>query len=160
MEDILFLVFGVGLPAVFLLSGLFIGGSIESAHFRRLELRETELAGILVSNTKRLPQNWNVDKAVLVTGEAVIATDYFKVWAAGLQNLFGGRVRGYEVLMERARREAIVRMTEQAQAAGCNLVWNIRLETCTIGGKENRKGAGIEVLAYGTAMVATDAPQQ
>ncbi len=59
--------------------------------------------------------------------------------------------------MERARREAIVRMTEQAQSAGCNMVWNVRLETCTIGGKENRKAAGVEVIAYGTAMLAVDA---
>ena len=159
MQDIFVLIFSVAIPAVLLVAGLVIGNSIESAHFNRLAIREAELAGILVSNVKRLPENWNAGGAVLVTGEAVIATDYFKVWAAGLQNLFGGRIRGYEKLMERARREAVVRMTEQAQAAGCNLVWNVRLETCTIGRKENRKAAGIEVIAYGTAMVAVDAQQ-
>ena len=159
MQDFILFVLGVGIPAALLLGGLIIGSSIESAHFRSLALREAELAGVLVSNIKYLPENWDARDAVLVTGEAVIATDYFKVWAAGLQNLFGGRVRGYEALMERARREAIVRMTEQAQSAGCNLVWNVRLETCTLGGQENRKAAGVEVLAYGTAMVATDARQ-
>ncbi len=160
MQDFIFFVLTVGIPAVLLVAGLIIGSSVESAHFRDLERRETELAGVLVSNIKRLPENWDARDAVLVTGEAVIATDYFKVWAASLQNLFGGRVRGYEALMERARREAIVRMTEQAQSAGCNMVWNVRLETCTIGGKENRKAAGVEVIAYGTAMLAVDARQQ
>ncbi len=156
MYDVIYTILGLGIPLALLLGGLVIGNSIESAHFRRLALREAELAGVLVSNIKRLPQNWQAHGAVLVTGEVVIATDYFKVWVAGLRNLFGGRVRGYEALMERARREAIVRMTEQAQAAGCNLVWNVRLETCTIGGKENRKAAGVEVIAYGTAMVAVN----
>jgi len=156
VQDFFFLIFSVGIPIVLLMAGLVIGRFIESSHFSRLAVREAELQDVLVANIKRLPENWDAGGAVLVTGEAVIATDYFKVWVAGLRNLFGGRVRGYETLVERARREAIVRMTEQAQAQGCNLVWNVRLETSTIGGQEKRKAGGVEVIAYGTAMVATD----
>ncbi len=51
-------------------------------------------------------------------GSVVIATDYFKVFAAGLRNLFGGEMKTYRTLMGRARREAIVRMLEQAQELG------------------------------------------
>ena len=54
--------------------------------------------------------------------------------------------------MERARREAVVRMLRQAQEHGANVVWNVRIETSTIQGKQKGKSAGVEVMAYGTAM--------
>jgi len=139
---------------VLLILGLWIGGSIESWHFRRLAQREMALSTITVSDLKWLPENWRASDAVLVTGEAVIATDYFKVFAAALRSLVGGRIRTYETLVERARREAIVRMLEQAQATGANVVWNVRIETATIQGKQQGKSGGVEVLAYGTAMKA------
>lgn len=140
--------------AVLLILGLLVGRTVESSHYRRLAAREQALSRIVVSNLKRLPANWQASDATLVTGEAVIATDYFKVFVASLRNLFGGRVRSYETLVERARREAIVRMLQQAQAAGANVVWNVRVETATIQGKQQGKSGGIEILAYGTAMKA------
>ena len=145
---------GIGVFVVLLILGLVIGSSVESSHFRRLAVHEQALSGIVLSNLRRLPENWQASDAVLVTGEVVIATDYFKVFAAMLRNLFGGRVRSYETLVERARREAIVRMLQQAQAAGANVVWNVRIETATIQGKQQNKSGGVEVIAYGTAMKA------
>jgi uncharacterized protein YbjQ (UPF0145 family) len=41
------------------------------------------------------------------------------------------------------------------QKRGANVVWNVRLETSTIQGKQQKKSGGVEVLAYGTAMKAT-----
>jgi uncharacterized protein YbjQ (UPF0145 family) len=139
-----------------LVVALLIGSSVESSHFRRLAAREQALSGIMLSDLKWLPPNWQATGAALVAGEAVIATDYFKVFAASLRNLFGGQVRSYETLVERARREAIVRMLEQARSAGANAVWNVRIETTTIQGKQQGKSGGIEVLAYGTAMVVSE----
>lgn len=144
--------FYLGLTVVLLALGLVIGGAAEAAHLRRLGVRERALAHIVVSDMRRLPANWEAVDGVLVSGEAVIATDYFKVFVASLRNLFGGRVRSYETLVERARREAIVRMLQQAQAAGANVVWSVRIETSTIQGKQQGKSGGIEVLAYGTAL--------
>lgn len=152
MGDLIVLLLYIAIPLLLLLAGLVIGGSIEAAHFRRLDAWEKQLAGIVVSDMKRLPSNWRASQPVLVAGETVIATDYFKVFSASLRNLFGGRVRSYEALVERARREAIVRMLRQARQAGANTVWNVRVETSTIQGKQAKKSGGIEVLAYGTAM--------
>jgi len=152
MSDIVIGLLYLGAPLLMLILGLVVGGAIESAHFRRLGVAEEALSGIAMSDMKRLPPNWQASEAVLVTGETVIATDYFKVFSASLRNLFGGRVRTYETLVERARREAIVRMLKQAQAAGANVVWNVRIETATIQGKQQGKSGGIEVMAYGTAM--------
>ncbi len=152
MDDALvlaiWLVGGVG----FLALAYLIGSTVEKAHFRRLAQWEQRLAGILMSDMKHVPPNWRVDEASLVVGQAVIATDKFKVFTAGLRNLFGGRVRGYETLVERARREALVRMLWQAQQFGANVVWNVRVETSTIQGKQEGKSGGVEVMAYGTAM--------
>jgi len=147
--------FYILLPFMFLAVAFAIGSSIERAHFRRLEAAERELAGVMISDMKRLPANWRPSQPVLVAGEAVIATDRFKVFTAAIRNLFGGRVRGYETLVERARREAIVRMLRQAQQLQANVVWNVRIETTTIQGKQANQAGGIEVLAYGTAMHVT-----
>lgn len=141
------------ITAFFLGLGYFVGSAREKAHFKYLDQREKELAGIFVSSLKTLPPNWNARNAQLVGGTAVIATDYFKTFAAGLRNLFGGRIRSMETLVERARRQAVIRMLEEAQAAGANAVWNVRLETSTIGNSKGKPSA-IEVMAYGTALIA------
>jgi uncharacterized protein YbjQ (UPF0145 family) len=87
----------------------------------------------------------------LVAGQAVIGTDYFIIMVGALRKLFGGSMREYETLIDRARRESTLRMIEEASAGGANAVINIRYETTTIGGK-GRPG-GVEILAYGTAIV-------
>ena len=133
--------------------GFFAGRRLEKNHLRRLDAAEAELGGIFQSNLRTLPPNWRVSEPGLVAGVAVISTDYFKTVAAGLRNLFGGRVRSLETLVERARRQAVVRMVEEARARGANAVWNIRIETTTIGNSKGKPGA-VEVIAYGTAVRA------
>jgi len=135
-----------------LLLGLVIGKVTEMSHFQRLDAEEQMLADIMVSDMKRLPEGYVATEGRLVSGAAVIATDYFKVFAASLRNLFGGEVKSYETLLARARREAMVRMLREARALGANAVWNVRLETSTIQGQQPGKSGGVEALAYGTAM--------
>ncbi len=68
---------------------------------------------------------------------------------AGLINFFGGNITVYESLVDRARREALLRMKESAKDA--SEIINIKIETSSI--TKNTKGIGaIEVLAYGTAI--------
>lgn len=147
-ETFTYIEYGVAIGLV-VAAGL-VGRAIESAHFRRLRRSEAALSTIVLSNLNRLPYNWRAASPVLVAGAAVIATDYFKVFAAGIRSLVGGRVRSYETLLERARRQAIVRMTDEARRLGANVVWNVRFETSTI--STGRRGGGVSVLAYGTAM--------
>ena len=54
--------------------------------------------------------------------------------------------------MERARREAVLRMKEDAKARGATSVWNIRLETASIAKGARQNTASVEVMAYGTAL--------
>ena len=52
-----------------------------------------------------------------------------------------------------ARRLALVRMLQEAEAAGANAVFNIRYETATIIAANNQKqSGGVELIAYGTAV--------
>jgi uncharacterized protein YbjQ (UPF0145 family) len=136
-----------------LVFGAVVGRLLEQRHLAQLERDEAELASIMVTDLSRLPRNWAPTSSTLVVGATVMTTDAFRTWVAKLINMVGGRIGVYETLMDRARREAIVRLRREAQAVGANVVWNVRLETAAIGGGEkNEKAKGVEVIASGTAM--------
>jgi uncharacterized protein YbjQ (UPF0145 family) len=89
----------------------------------------------------------------LVRGSVVISVDYFKRFLARLRMIFGGRIHTYESLLDRARREAILRMQEQARELGASMIFNMRFETSSISkGRKDAVGT-VEVLAYGTAVI-------
>lgn len=146
IELVIVLVMSFGGVAV----GLIVGKITESRHLRSLTAREGQLNDVIRCNLRKLPRGLKISDSFLVTGSVMIATDRFKTMAASLRNIFGGEIKSYNTLMNRARREATVRMLEEAKGRGAGLVWNIRFETATIQGK--RRPGGVEVLAYGTAV--------
>jgi len=149
-------VINIGPVIVLLLLGYCVGHIRERRHFASLNVREELHAGIRVTNLKRVTDPQSVQRASLVTGDAVIATDYFKSFAARLRNIIGGEVKAYVTLMERARREAKLRMLAQAREMGAGEVWNVRFETSNIRSgtrKRNNPGVSIEIFAFGTAVV-------
>lgn len=143
-------------PFIILIAiGVIFGGMNERRHFERLRAEEAALSHILHSNLKHIPDVHAKDLeegAILVSGNVVVALDYFKKIAAFLKALVGGDLRAYESILERARREAIVRMLKEADAVGATAVHNIRLEFSTIGGQNHKSPGGAEILAYGTAV--------
>ena len=95
----------------------------------------------------------------LIVGEAVIATDYLKSFLAKLRGIFGGEIRSYQKLMVRARREAVLRIVEQARREGYDSVCNIRLQTADVGGStSSRRTVVVAILAAGTAYEAETTP--
>lgn len=136
---------------VLLLLGYVFGQRAEKRHFRSIIEREKQLRDILVFSERRIPDEEQQD-GTLVCGSVVVSVDFFKRFVAGLRNLVGGRVSAYESLLERARREAILRMKEEAQRSGAKSVWNIRLETSSIYKGAQQSIGAVEVLAYGTAV--------
>lgn len=151
MADLINLLLNLVIFLVLLCCGLFVGKYMERKHIRALNIKERELSDIRISDLRKIPANWKVEKSFLVTGSVVIATDYFKVVASAIRNLFGGEMKSYESLLERGYREAKVRMLEEARSGGANAVWNVRFETANIHG-ETKKAGGVELIAYGTAM--------
>ena len=73
---------------------------------------------------------------------------------AGLRGIVGGRVKTYEPLLDRARREAVLRMIEDARAQGFDGIFNVRLETSRLANSrgDGEGTAGVEMLAFGTAV--------
>jgi len=142
----------LGSILVFLVIGYVFGTLAEKRHFRSLREREvlSQELPALVADTVDTTQQ--IEQAYLVVGATVIAIDYFKAFAAALRSFFGGRVAVYETLLERARRESILRM--KAEAAGCDLIVNVRIETSSIGGEHQGKNKinSVECYAYGTAI--------
>ncbi len=135
--------------------GYSAGTMAEKRHYASIFRREKELLKMAVVTAEvHFPED-RVREAVLVTGSAVISIDYFKRLLAILRNIFGGRVKAYESLVDRARREAILRMKEEARQQGAEMVVNMRLETAAIGRNANQKKqvGSIEAIAYGTAIV-------
>lgn len=133
--------------------GLVVFGSIgviaERRHFASIRLREQTGPRIPMVTVRKCDPNRAVAESRLVTGSVVVSLDYFKRFLAGLRNIFGGRVRSYESLMDRARREATLRL--QAECEGADIVMNFRIETSALANTRGKKGAGgVEVLAYGT----------
>lgn len=53
-----------------------------------------------------------------------------------------------KVLLSYARREAIVRLKQQAHSVGANHIMGVRLSTTELG----MQGGMVEVFAYGTAV--------
>lgn len=141
----------LGLFVGLLLIGYGFGRYNEQRHFRSIKQREQTYADILCFSFKTVPQEFS-GRGELVTGSVVISIDYFKKVAAALRGLLGGRISAYESLLERARREALLRMKEDAKAMGAQRVINVKLETASISKSTNNVGA-VEVIAYGTALV-------
>jgi uncharacterized protein YbjQ (UPF0145 family) len=145
----------LGVFVVLLLVGLFFGRATEKRHLADIARREAQLRDILVFNERRLPTDREFASGALVVGSVVIAEDYFKRVAAGLRSFFGGRMTVYESLLDRGRREAILRMKEDARKRGASMIFNVRFETSSL--SEDRSGGSpmfsAEFIAYGTALV-------
>ena len=134
--------------------GVTIGRMRERAHFHSLVRREQAFADIKVLTLKAVSDIKSVTSATLLIGSVVIATDYFKGFAASLRKIIGGELRSYETLLERARREALLRVLAGARDFGAAEVWNVRYETSNIqGGARRSPAVSVEVVAYATAVV-------
>ena len=133
--------------------GYFAGSWAARKHYRSIREREGAFLGRPAVSFRKLTEPERAERARLVAGSAVISVDYFKRLLAGLRGLVGGRVKSYESLLDRARREAILRMKEEAR--GADAVVNMRIETTSISKgsmKRNESVSTVEALAYGTAL--------
>ena len=130
------------------------GGILERRHLKNLRLLESGSRGVLAVTIEDLPPDWHVESCELVMGNVVISQDYFKRFAASIKGIFGGNVRVLEPLLERARREALIRMKGVAHARGYDTIINVRIETATLASarRDGKGTAGVEILAFGTAI--------
>jgi len=153
VESTVELAITLGVPLLLLVLAYFTGGAVERRHYRSIRARERDSQRLPAITFRSLPTGWHSLEAGLVTGSVVVSVDYFKRFLAGLRMFVGGRVKSYETILDRARREAVLRMKEAARAAGYSAVINVRLETARMANGRNDRGvAGLEVIAYGTGV--------
>lgn len=153
MEYVNDVTLNLGVVLVTLIIGYSFGRVAEKRHYRSILRREAALSDLILVACKTLPESAVPPTTQMVLGNVVISVDYFKRFVAGLRMIFGGRVHTYESLLDRGRREALLRMQERAKALGANSVFNVRLETSSISKGARQSVGSVEVLAYGTAVI-------
>jgi uncharacterized protein YbjQ (UPF0145 family) len=149
MEDLIGLIIFLLIIAI----GFFAGTFTEKRHYESIKKRERQTLHLPVVNFGAKQALPPANEATIFVGCSVVANDAFKTFMGGLINVFGGRVTVYESLIDRCRREAMLRMKEEAIAWGATQVFNVRYETSDINSQQGDKGAPIiEVLVYGTGI--------
>lgn len=140
-------------PAMLL--GAWLSGTLlERRHLKNLRLLESGSSDLMALTIEDLPPTWQVEACDLVIGNVVISQDYFKRFAASIKGIFGGNIGVFEPLLERARREALIRMKAAARELGHDTIINVRIETSPLArARPDGKGtAGVEIMAFGTAI--------
>ncbi|XMB87375.1 heavy metal-binding domain-containing protein [Mycoplasmatota bacterium WC44] len=105
---------------------------------------------MLISTTHEVIGKKTVSHVGYVKGSTVRAKHIGRDFAAGLKTLVGGEIKGYTEMMTEARKIAVGRMVEEAEALGANAVIGFRLQTSAV-----MQGAS-EIIAYGTAVVVEE----
>ena len=149
-----------------LILGFTAGTFAEKRHFKRLDGRE-EINRLMLQTQSKLYLSPTAGGKTpsMIYSETVVASDYFKNFLSGFRKFFGGEVKSYHSLMERARRETLAKLIEQAREMGYNAVCNVRLEPADISGAvtnpRKKKSVMVCIIATATAYdsdVVTAAP--
>tara|TARA_R110002096_G_scaffold16106_20_gene55101 strand:+ start:22669 stop:23178 length:510 start_codon:yes stop_codon:yes gene_type:complete len=150
--ELIFILVAYSFPVIFAIGAMFIGRYLEQQHFRSIRDREAAMNHYPAVPTSTWDPAATVLDSRLVSSSVVVSLDHFKRILAGFRNIFGGNIRSYESLLDRGKREAILRLKEQAP--DCHIIVNLRIVTSNIASVHDRKNGvgGVEVLAFGTAI--------
>lgn len=84
----------------------------------------------------------------IVNAQSIIGANIFKDFLGGLRDVFGGRSKTYEKVLEQAKEDALRELAEKAQQLGANAIIGVDLDFETVGGG----GSMLMVIASGTAV--------
>lgn len=139
-----------------LVLGYFIGKAKERKHYRSIRTREDEFLHKPAITTRQVQPDRVVASTDLAIGSVVISVDYYKRFLASFRLLFGGELKSYSPLLDRGKREALLRMKESFP--GADEYINCRLETSTISSGRGKAVGTVEVIAYSTAITYEPSP--
>ena len=105
---------------------------------------------MIITTTNYVPGMEIVEYKGFATGEVVAGINFIKDLGAGIRNLFGGRVQGYEDEIIQARTEALKELEARAEAMGANAVIGVRIDFDALGSNGNNM---LLVTVTGTAVV-------
>ena len=95
------------------LAGWLLASWFERRHLRDLSAREAPLQHIRI-NTSKHHTSCEPEACTLLIGSVVVAHDYFRTLIIAIRRLIGGNISPYERLVQRGRREALIRLKEEA----------------------------------------------
>ena len=121
---------------------------LERQHDREMDEREKALEGLTL-NSSKLNFDAIEGEGTLLVGSSVVAHDFFRSIVIMFKKLVGGNIKAYERLIQRARREALIRLKEESNIRGFNKIINVKFGNCQVSGKFL---SAVEVVAYGTAI--------
>ena len=84
----------------------------------------------------------------IINAQSIIGANIIKDFLGGLRDVFGGRSKTYEKVIEQAKEDALRELAEKAQSMGANAIIGVDLDFETIGGS----GSMLMVIASGTAV--------
>ena len=84
----------------------------------------------------------------VINAQSIIGANIFKDFLGGLRDVFGGRSKTYEKVIEQAKEDALRELAEKAQSMGANAIVGVDLDFETIGSN----GSMLMVIASGTAV--------
>lgn len=87
-----------------------------------------------------------IDALGIVKGTTVQSKNFGKDFMSGMKSLVGGEIKAYTQMLDDARKIAIERMVDEAEAMGADAIVSIRFSSSSV-----MQGAA-EVVAYGTAV--------
>ncbi len=101
---------------------------------------------MLMTTSDSVPGREIAETLGLVTANSVRARNIGRDILATLKNITGGQIGAYRQLLVESRREALDRLTSEAEAMGADAIVTLRLSTAAV-----MQGAA-EILVYGTAV--------
>ena len=105
---------------------------------------------MIITTIQDAPGMEIVEYRGLVTGEVVAGINVVKDIGAGLRNLFGGRIKGYEDEIIQARAQVLKELEDRAAEMGANAVIGVRIDFDALGSDGNNM---LLVTVTGTAVV-------
>jgi uncharacterized protein YbjQ (UPF0145 family) len=143
---------------VIILLGLFFWKRAEKKHYASIQEREEKYKNIIVISDRDLKRaKNNQSEGVLFVEGTVVSIDSFKKLMASFVNIFGWRMKAYESLVDRARREAVLKVKQRAYDGGYNVIANLRLETSSISKWAKKTVWSVEAIAYATGVKVVSA---
>ena len=139
---------------VLIIIGFAFGRIGEARHFTDIKKREKKYRHKAIITTKTINAD-QVEHTEVASGSVVVSIDYFKQLVSSIRGFLGGEVNSLASLLDRAKREATLRMMESCSKA--DAYYNFKLETSKISMSSNGKNifsaTTIEVFVYATGVV-------
>ena len=135
-----------------------IGRWYQDRLMNALLLNEKQQGNMLQSDqhlsTKSLMTTMAAESSTLLHVSICVGPSMGQMFFMWCKSIVGGRLHSYDVVLDYGRREALLRLNQQAKDLGCSSIVNIRIETSTVKFSKSSNGntSSVEFLAFATGI--------